>query len=128
MNKDDALTYYMLDDEELSRMRLRSLLEESSFEMREAGEHENPVSAIAEIMETSPDVLFLDIQMPKLDGFDVAEALGDQLPHVIFVTAYDEYAIRAFDLHALDYLTKPVRLERLEKALHRLKSIMEIDR
>jgi DNA-binding LytR/AlgR family response regulator len=81
------------------------------------GEAEDGVQAVEMIEALSPDLVLLDIQMPGLDGFGVIEALEDP-PPIIFVTAYDEYAIRAFEVHALDYLPKPVNRQRLAKAIH----------
>jgi len=85
------------------------------------GECANGFEAVKAIGETRPDLLFLDVQMPKLDGFEVLE-LADPLPVVIFVTAYDQYAMRAFDAHAVDYLLKPFSRERFELALERARS------
>jgi two-component system LytT family response regulator len=82
-------------------------------------ECKNGFEVIQAVRDKKPDLLFLDIQMPKLDGFDVLELLGDESPVVIFVTAYDEFALRAFDTFAVDYLLKPVKTERLATALDR---------
>jgi two-component system LytT family response regulator len=106
------------DDEPLAREALRNLLR--SFEDIEiVAECENGFEVIKAVREKNPDLLFLDIQMPKLDGFDVLELLGEESPVVIFVTAYDEYALRAFDTFAVDYLLKPVKSDRLATALER---------
>src|ERR1700730_14961805 len=86
-----------------------------------AAECANGFEAVKAIAETSPDLLFLDVQMPKLDGFEVLELI-DPGPVVIFVTAYDQYATRAFDAHAVDYLLKPFSAERFERALERARS------
>lgn len=107
----------IVDDEASARARLRSLL--SGNELIElVGEAKDGVQAVEMIEETSPDLVLLDIQMPVLDGFGVIEALQEP-PAIIFVTAYDEYAIRAFEVNALDYLLKPFSQERLEKAIER---------
>lgn len=82
---------------------------------------DNGLQAVKDIHDKQPDAVFLDIQMPKLDGFDVLELLGDDAPLVVFVTAYDEYAIQAFEHNALDYLLKPVSAERLTKTLERVR-------
>src|SRR5690625_680481 len=111
---------YLVDDEPLARQRLRLLLESCLPELSIVGETGSSTDAIKQINELKPDVVFLDIQMPGLDGFDVVSMLENPIPYIIFVTAYDEYAIKAFEIHALDYLTKPVRLERLEKAVRNL--------
>ncbi|HID39333.1 MAG TPA: response regulator [Calditrichaeota bacterium] len=81
----------------------------------------NGFEAIEAVQKYQPNVLFLDIQMPKLSGFDVLELLGEQAPPVVFVTAYDSYAVRAFEAHAFDYLLKPVQKKRLEKTLQRFR-------
>src|SRR4029078_1536728 len=81
------------------------------------------MAAVAEIVARTPDVVFLDIQMPELDGFGVVEALAaTRLPEIVFVTAFDEYAVRAFEAQALDYLLKPVTAERFEAALARARA------
>ena len=108
----------VVDDERLARNKLRSLLE-AHPEIRVAGEADGVQSALRVIDETQPDVLFLDIQMPRQSGFDLVNQL--KIPvKVIFVTAYDEYAIRAFEINALDYLLKPINPERLARAIERL--------
>jgi DNA-binding LytR/AlgR family response regulator len=109
----------IVDDEAPARERLKRLLAEiQELEIEIIGEAEDGVQAIEMIEALSPDLVLLDIQMPGLDGFGVIEALED-LPPIIFVTAYDEYAIRAFEVQALDYLLKPFSQVRLEKALCR---------
>jgi two-component system, LytTR family, response regulator len=109
----------IVDDEPLARRRLKSLLKsEPSVEI--AGESEDGEAALEAIRRLRPDLVFLDVQMPGLDGFDVIELLKpDECPAVIFVTAYDRYAMRAFDVHAVDYLLKPFERGRLRKALDR---------
>lgn len=109
----------IVDDEELARQRIRMLLDELEFST-EITEAPNGKKALELISRRTPDLLLLDIQMPILDGFDVMEMLPDPKPPVIFITAYDEYALKAFEVHAIDYLLKPVRLERLKLALKRL--------
>jgi len=106
------------DDEALARNRLRGLLE-TEPDLAIVAECGDGRSAIAAIEREQPDLVFLDIQMPEVDGFGVVEALEKQgrLPLTIFVTAYDRYAMRAFEVHALDYLLKPVDQERLAEAL-----------
>ena len=106
------------DDEYLAREALNSLLQ--AFDSIDiVAMCKNGFEVIKAVREKKPDLLFLDIQMPKLDGFDVLELLGDESPVVIFVTAYDEFALRAFDTFAVDYLLKPVKPERLAIALER---------
>jgi two-component system LytT family response regulator len=107
----------VVDDEAPARERLKRLLADKA-ELELVGEAENGVQAVALIESLAPDLVFLDIQMPGLDGFGVIEAL-EAPPCIIFVTAYDEYAIQAFEVNALDYLLKPFSRERLEKAIQR---------
>lgn len=104
------------DDESLARERLRRLLEEEP-DLEIVAECGDGRSAISLIKREKPDLIFLDIQMPELDGFGVVTALKEQMPLTIFVTAYDSYAMKAFEVHALDYLLKPVGKERLAEAL-----------
>ena len=109
----------IVDDEPLARRRLRSLLVEAEG-VEVVAECANGKDAIQTLEESTPDLLFLDIQMPEIDGFDVLHAIGvDRVPVVIFVTAYDQFALRAFEAHALDYLLKPFDDERFEAALER---------
>lgn len=111
----------VVDDEPLARRNLRVLLE-ADPEVELVGEAPGGAEALALISEHSPDLIFLDVQMPELDGFGVLERLeAEKLPVVIFVTAFDKYALKAFDFHALDYLLKPFDDSRFEKALARAK-------
>ena len=115
-----ALKAVIVDDEELARSFLRDLLRDHQ-EIEVVAECANGFDAVKAISETRPDLVFLDVQMPKLDGFEVLELI-DGSPAVIFVTAYDQYAMRAFDAHAVDYLLKPFSGERFERALERAKT------
>jgi two-component system, LytTR family, response regulator len=109
----------IVDDEPLARRRIRSLLV-AAEDVEVIAECANGREAIQAIEESRPDLLFLDIQMPELDGFDVLRSIGvGRVPVVIFVTAYDQFALRAFEAHALDYLLKPFDDERFEAALQR---------
>jgi two-component system, LytTR family, response regulator len=109
----------IVDDEALARHRLRQLLQDEP-EIEIIGECADGREAVATIQKTPPDLLFLDVQMPELDGFGVVEALGTgPMPVVVFVTAYDQFAVRAFEVHAVDYLLKPFDRERFQKALSR---------
>jgi two-component system LytT family response regulator len=109
----------IVDDERLARNELKSLLSEfPDIEILE--ECDSADSAIIAVDKLKPDVVFLDIHMPGKDGFGVLEEL-DYMPHVIFITAYDEYAIKAFDVNALDYLLKPIQPERLKEAIGKVK-------
>ena len=116
---DQILRAIIVDDEELSRGFLREMLA-SHPDIQIAAECPNGFEAVKAIGEMRPDLLFLDVQMPKLDGFEVLELVGRDVA-VIFTTAYDTYAMRAFDAHAVDYLLKPFSAVRFEKALDRAK-------
>ena len=113
----------IIDDERLARKELASLLEKHDG-IEIIGEATNADEAEAMIAEKRPDLLFLDINMPGRSGFELLEAL-DHTPHVIFVTAYDEHALKAFQVNALDYLLKPIDPERLDAALNKLSSKAE---
>ena len=109
----------LVDDEPLARFELRRLLRPHP-EIEIVGEAKDGEEALRVIRELRPDVLFLDIQMPGMTGFDLLERIGDDLPEVIFTTAYDQHAIKAFEVNALDYLLKPIAPARLDAALSRL--------
>lgn len=114
---------YVVDDSRLARNELIRLCE--SIEMIEiVGQASNADDALAEIPKCTPDLLLLDIQMPEMDGFELLERL-DSVPQVIFVTAYNEYAVRAFEVNALDYLTKPVNATRLSRAVSKAAANMD---
>ena len=115
----------VVDDEALARERLRTLLqEEPGFEI--VGEAGDGTTGAESILALQPDLVFLDVQMPGADGFDVIDAVGaDKMPFVVFVTAYDRYALRAFDVHALDYLLKPFDRERFRQALTRARQQLD---
>jgi two-component system LytT family response regulator len=112
----------VVDDEELARRVLRELLA-AHGDIEIVAECANGFEAVKAVTEHKPDLLLLDVQMPKLDGFDVLELIGNSVP-VIFVTAYDSYAIRAFEVHAVDYLLKPFGADRLGEALARARTRM----
>jgi two-component system LytT family response regulator len=119
------LTVVVVDDEPLARRRLARLLKKDAT-IDVVAQCAGGRAAVDEIRQQRPDLVFLDIQMPDLDGFAVVEAIGpEQMPAVVFVTAYDEYALRAFDVHAVDYLLKPYDEERFETALARARSRVE---
>ncbi len=117
----------IVDDEELARDRIkRFLLEEPDIEV--VGERADGLEAIEAIRELNPDLLFLDIQLPELDGFGVLARVGiESLPAVVFVTAYDDYALKAFDANALDYLLKPYNAERFRRAIQRARAHLQAD-
>ena len=109
----------VVDDEPLARQRIRHLLRRAT-DIDVAGECANGLEAVKAIEDQKPDLVFLDIQMPELDGFGVVEAVGaEAMPPTLFITAYDQHALRAFEVHALDYLLKPFSVERFHQALER---------
>jgi len=111
----------IVDDEPLARDLLRSLLAEH-HDVEILGECANGDDAVEALQDRSISLLFLDVQMPEMDGFDVVEEIGaENLPPTIFVTAFQEHAVRAFDVQAIDYLTKPIAPERLGRALRRVR-------
>ncbi|HRN35304.1 MAG TPA: LytTR family DNA-binding domain-containing protein [Flavobacteriales bacterium] len=111
----------IIDDERLARKELLRLLE-AHGQIEVVGEAANADEAERSVAELKPDLLFLDINMPGRDGFELLEAL-DPAPHVIFVTAYDEHAVKAFQVNAMDYLLKPIDPERLAAALDKLDNL-----
>jgi two-component system, LytTR family, response regulator len=118
MSPERKIRAVIVDDEELARQILREYLGHH-LNIELIAECANGFEAVKTVAEQKPDLVFLDIQMPKLDGFEVLELMGAGAAAVIFVTAYDNYAIRAFDVHAVDYLLKPIGRDRFEAALHR---------
>ena len=121
------ITALIVDDEQPARDELGYLLKEFS-DVEVVGQGKNGVEALTQIRELSPLVTFLDVQMPGLDGFGVIKKLLEKkirLPHFVFATAYDNYAVQAFEVNALDYLLKPIAKPRLEKAIAKLHHILE---
>ena len=116
-NSMNPIRIVVADDEELARSLVREYLKES-LDLEIVAECANGFEAVKAVTELKPDLLLLDIQMPRLDGFEVLDLVGRET-NVIFITAYDQYAIRAFDVHAVDYLLKPFSAERLAEALDR---------
>ncbi|HWW77485.1 MAG TPA: LytTR family DNA-binding domain-containing protein [Pyrinomonadaceae bacterium] len=111
----------VVDDEPLAREKIRGMAADDA-ELRVVGECSNGAEAIEAVQALRPDLILLDVQMPEVGGFAVLEALKDEgLPPVIFITAYDHYAVRAFEFHALDYLLKPFDRERFRAAIERAK-------
>lgn len=109
----------IVDDEPLARLRIRNLLADAA-DITVVAECANGEQAISQMEASPPDLLFLDVQMPELDGFDVLQAVGvGRVPAVVFVTAFERFALRAFEAHALDYLLKPFDDERFAVALQR---------
>jgi len=113
----------LIDDERLARNELRKLLQEYP-EIEIVDEAANVDEAVKKIKEHTPDLIFLDIQMPGKTGFDLLNEL-EHTPDIIFTTAYDEYALRAFDVNALDYLLKPIEPKRLAEAIHKMEDLEE---
>lgn len=116
----------VVDDEAPARARLRRLLEElrPAMDVTVVGEAEDGEQAVQQIAALTPDVVLLDVRMPRLDGFGLVEAMGDEMPLTVFCTAYDEHALQAFDARAVDYLLKPVQPERLGAALERAQQLL----
>jgi two-component system, LytTR family, response regulator len=118
---DRKLRVVLADDEPMGRASIKALLARDS-EIELVAECANGMEAVAAVREMSPDILFLDVQMPGMGGFDVIEALeAGELPVIVFATAYDQYAVDAFEVHAVDYLLKPFDDERFATALSRAK-------
>lgn len=114
------LTVLIVDDEPFARDNLRHLLEEEEG-VTIIGECANAIEAISQIHRLQPDVVFLDIQMPRISGLEMVGMLDpNRMPYIVFLTAYDEYAVQAFEQHAFDYLLKPAEPNRLNKTLQRL--------
>lgn len=127
MTAGQPLRVLIVDDEAPARNRIRDLLSDCALKMpvELAGEAENGKRALAMLPECEADVVLLDVRMPDMDGLEVAQHIQklDEPPTVIFTTAYDGYALKAFELHAVDYLLKPIRLGRLFDALSRARTI-----
>ncbi len=115
----------VVDDEPIARERVMSLLQHEE-DVEIVGECSDGAQAIAAIQQQTPDLVFLDVQMPGVDGFGVISAIGaERMPIVIFVTAYDEYALKAFEVHALDYLLKPFGKDRFQETLKHARASLE---
>jgi two-component system LytT family response regulator len=125
MSPNSKIRVLIVDDEPLARQNIRLLLNEDP-EVELVGECGSGAEAIRCIRRERPDLLFLDIQMPEMNGFEVLERISTEpIPAIIFVTAFDQYAIKAFEVHALDYLLKPFDDTRFEKALRQAKDQIE---
>jgi two-component system LytT family response regulator/two-component system response regulator LytT len=121
----EPIRVLIVDDEELARARIKGLL--GAFDDLECvGEAENGLEAVERIRDLRPDLVFLDIQMPGMDGFEVLAALED-VPLIVFATAYDEYALKAFEVNSIDYLLKPIEKERLAQAVERARELLSGD-
>jgi two-component system LytT family response regulator len=127
---DDVLRVVVVDDEPLARAVVREYAADAGIEI--IAECGNGFEAVKAVADQAPDLVLLDVQMPKLDGFEVLELLGRDQP-VVFITAYDQYALRAFEVHAVDYLLKPFTLDRFRDAIERArerirgKAVMPVD-
>lgn len=119
--KNQVYTTLIIDDEPPARARLQKLLEYFSETFRVVDEAKNGIEAVEKINQLQPDVIFLDIEMPGLNGFELLERL-EKIPIVIFCTAFDQYSLKAFETNSIDYLLKPVRLERLQQTVEKLSS------
>ncbi|GEC70916.1 two component transcriptional regulator, LytTR family [Flavobacterium flevense] len=117
--KSQAYTTLIIDDEPPARARLQKLLEHFPETFRVLDEAKNGIEAVEKINQLQPDVIFLDIEMPGLNGFELLERL-EKIPIVIFCTAFDQYSLKAFETNSIDYLLKPVRLERLQQTVEKL--------
>ncbi|KAB7731448.1 response regulator [Rudanella paleaurantiibacter] len=115
----------LIDDEALAISRLKRLLGKQPDVFTVIGEAANGAEGLALVEAQRPDVIFLDIEMPLLNGFEMLARLT-YMPLVIFATAYDQYAIRAFEEHSIDYLLKPIEGERLERTIHKIRSVVEL--
>lgn len=114
------------DDEPLARRGVRQLLAPHT-DMTVVGESRNGAETLSALDALSPDLLFLDVQMPEMDGFGVVRARGpERMPMIVFVTAYDEFAVRAFEAYAIDYLVKPLNIPRFETALDRVRGRLQL--
>jgi len=114
---------FLIDDEPLALKRLRRLIEEDG-RVEIVGSASDPKEALEQLRRSSPDVLFLDIEMPGLSGFDLLERLGSTQPLVVFTTAYDRYALEAFKVNSIDYLLKPIEAEPFQRAVAKLHRII----
>ena len=130
MNSALTLSVMIVDDEMLARVRLRDLLGDISADVPNevVAEAANGQLAVDALKETVPDVMFVDIRMPKMDGIELARHVSrlEKPPAIVFVTAYDSYAVQAFELNAIDYLVKPVRAQRLAAALQKVRHIRPV--
>src|SRR5215467_11165753 len=124
MHSNTAPTAVIVDDERLMRQQIAGRLKEAWPELSIVGEAGNGHEAVAIVQALEPDIVFLDINMPEMDGIRVAQTLAGRA-HIVFVTAYDQYAIRAFDHGAVDYLLKPVEPERVALTCRRLRERLQ---
>ncbi len=114
----------IIDDEELARKRLRKMLQSYEKNLEVVDEAENGQDAVGKVEALHPDLIFLDVQMPGFDGFEVVRRLRYK-PFIVFTTAYDEYALKAFEENSVDYLLKPIEQKRLDKAIEKLRRMFD---
>ncbi|GGA14467.1 LytR/AlgR family response regulator transcription factor [Dyella caseinilytica] len=125
MSERNTYRVLIVDDEEPARQRLRELMHDDP-DVGEIIEAENGLDAVETILQKQPDIVFLDVQMPGLDGLDVIDTIGvERMPVTVFVTAFDQHAVRAFELAAIDYVLKPYGDERMEAAFSRAKARLD---
>jgi len=128
MGESSPIRALIVDDERLARGRVREMLRNDD-EIEIVGEAANGPEAIEAVSRANPDLMFLDVQMPGMDGFEVLGALGDgRLPLIVFITAYDQYAVRAFEACAVDYILKPFDRARFERTIEQAKARMRQER
>jgi two-component system, LytTR family, response regulator len=128
VNETNSIRAVIIDDEPLGRTLIREMLRDDP-EIEIVGECSNGGEAIKSIGDWHPDLIFLDVQMPEIDGFEVLASLdAARLPMIVFVTAFDQYAVRAFEVHAVDYLLKPFDRDRFNRSLQRAKAQLLLER
>lgn len=118
--KDKTISCIIVDDERLAREEIKLMLKDLK-EIEVVGEAKNGDEGIALVKEKNPDLIFLDVSMPGMTGFEMIKQL-EEIPHVVFVTAFDDYALKAFDVHAVDYILKPVEADRLKEAVAKIQA------
>ncbi|MBN1327242.1 MAG: LytTR family transcriptional regulator DNA-binding domain-containing protein [Candidatus Cloacimonetes bacterium] len=124
--KMDIFRTIIVEDENLARVRLRKMLTEFADDLEIIAEAENGIEAVSMINSLQPDLIFLDVQLPGLNGFEVLENLV-QIPMIIFTTAFDEFALKAFETNAIDYLLKPIEIDRLRQTMTKLMKFTGLD-
>ena len=116
----------LIDDEQAALLALENDLQKHcAGEVNILGKYQSPIEGMKAIRKMNPDLIFLDIQMPEMTGFEMLEILGDIDTHIVFVSGFDQYAVKAFEISAIDYILKPVNKDRLKTALHKVKEASE---
>lgn len=121
-----TITCYIVDDEPRSIRLITSMLKDDFPEIKILGTHTDAQSALMQISQFMPDIIFLDIHMPGMDGFTLLSKIPDYLPEIVFITAYQEYALKAFDVHASGYLTKPIHTEKFQTCVHNILNKLQL--